>query len=510
MSKKDDISNMGQSIDKSPQKSLAIKGPPKIISEKLDIENYKGVKVTDINVRPITQSIAHLRAQKEMSSMHSNRDLAHSHSRGHSGLGNHSNSQGLHAMSHAGTENGSRILNAEHLEQHLNPNQPRTIASYLNDKITTFLMSEAATQIKQEIRVEGDLVTAFFDCLNSDFDQTLLAFLDEIKRDIELIMNILNNSANEMIVFFTYLLMMLKKMNTTDSSFVSVTHMIKGLTREINDEQQQIYQSEFNKFFIAHLLRNYCGIIIQSPTKRQPICELLYAHCKHDLQMRIKVVQSLKKHLKQDEVVYACHAFLIANEDTFNEQWFDVFLYYALIGLSNPKVSIRVYSLNVLNTIARHNAESILDITEKIFNVSSDNHWEIKTQCLEFAISVLSSYKDMSHLVDDVKGVKSSAVGTKPNSPTAAGVGGDRNSVKGNLNCAVDIIQNCFNMHAPKSVQKIGLFKLQPLLNYFKRIYPFYIETLVQTDEEIKQIILNQHPIAENEEILMSFGNSNF
>ena len=94
--------------------------------------------------------------------------------------------------------------------------------------------------------------------------------------------------------------------------------------------------------------------------------------------MRIKVVQSLKKHLKSDEVVYACHAFLICNEETFNEQWFDVFLYYALIGLSNPKVNIRVYSLNVLNTIAKFNAESILDITEKILNVSSEKHWEIK------------------------------------------------------------------------------------------------------------------------------------
>lgn len=94
--------------------------------------------------------------------------------------------------------------------------------------------------------------------------------------------------------------------------------------------------------------------------------------------MRIKVVQSLKKHLRNDEVVYACHAFLISNEETFNEQWFDVFLYYALIGLCNPKVNIRVYSLNVLNTIAKHNAESILDITEKVYATCSDKHWEIK------------------------------------------------------------------------------------------------------------------------------------
>jgi hypothetical protein len=45
----------GGSVDGkgSPQKSLAIKGPPKIIAEKLEIASYQGVKVTDINVRPI-------------------------------------------------------------------------------------------------------------------------------------------------------------------------------------------------------------------------------------------------------------------------------------------------------------------------------------------------------------------------------------------------------------------------------------------------------------------------
>jgi hypothetical protein len=53
-SKKDN----NQSSTKSPQKSLAIKGPPKVINEKLDIDNYQGVKVMDINVRPLNQSVA--------------------------------------------------------------------------------------------------------------------------------------------------------------------------------------------------------------------------------------------------------------------------------------------------------------------------------------------------------------------------------------------------------------------------------------------------------------------
>lgn len=50
--------NQGLSTSKSPHKSLAIKGPPKIINETLEIDNYKGVKVTDINVRPVVQSVA--------------------------------------------------------------------------------------------------------------------------------------------------------------------------------------------------------------------------------------------------------------------------------------------------------------------------------------------------------------------------------------------------------------------------------------------------------------------
>ena len=62
----------GLSQSRSPQKSLAIKGPPKIINESLEIGNYQGVKVTDINVRPVTTSIAQIRAQKELSSYHSN------------------------------------------------------------------------------------------------------------------------------------------------------------------------------------------------------------------------------------------------------------------------------------------------------------------------------------------------------------------------------------------------------------------------------------------------------
>ena len=61
-----------------------------------------------------------------------------------------------------------------------------------------------------------------------------------------------------------------------------------------------------------------------------------------------------------------------------------------------------------------------------------------------------------------MKGAKPAANaggGAGPTSPKAGGAaggsgaaGGDRNSVKANLNLAIDIIHNCFNLNAPKSI----------------------------------------------------------
>ena len=132
------------------------------------------------------------------------------------------------------------------------------------------------------------------------------------------------------------------------------------------------------QFFFRHLLKNYCSLIKDNPNMRAYLCELIYAHTSHDINMRIKVVQSLKEHINDDEIVYSCHAFLIAQETEFNEDWFDVFLYYALIGLNSPRPYVRVYSLNILNSILKYNADGMVDVSEKILKLASDSHWEIR------------------------------------------------------------------------------------------------------------------------------------
>ena len=58
----------------------------------------------------------------------------------------------------------------------------------------------------------------------------------------------------------------------------------------------------------------------------------------------------------------------------------------------------------------------------------------------------------------------------------------DRNYAKKLIEDNIEIITNCFNVNAPKSVQKLGLFVVQECLNDFKVLYSEYIDTFLQIE----------------------------
>jgi hypothetical protein len=58
----------------------------------------------------------------------------------------------------------------------------------------------------------------------------------------------------------------------------------------------------------------------------------------------------------------------------------------------------------------------MLEVSEKISSLADEGYWEIKTQCLEFAATILSKFKEHAVLLaakDDLKG----AAGQKAASP---------------------------------------------------------------------------------------------
>ena len=147
---------------------------------------------------------------------------------------------------------------------------------------------------------------------------------------------------------------------------------------------------------------------------------------------------------------------MLSQEKEFNEEWFDVFLYYALIGISKPRPYVRIYSLNILNTIAKMNVESIMDVTEKVMGISESDHWEIKAQCLLFACHLLKKLRSYSYLLKKTGGEESSKPQVisinQDSEQTLKGGKLDRQYAKNLIDQNIQIIRNCFNVNAPKSV----------------------------------------------------------
>lgn len=223
----------------------------------------------------------------------------------------HTNSQNIPPQ--PGHDNASRILSAETMgaeKQH---------KKSITDVLHEIIISKSAKDTNNEIsllKIENDMVTTFFDNITKFSEHFTYSFIEELKKDIDTIVQTLYQSANELSVFYTYLVLVLRKLSNLSGSFMNTLQFCKSLARKINEDSGSPHE-EFNRFFTKHLLRNYCIILRDFPMKRSYICELLYAHTAHDLQLRIKTVQSLKKFINDDEVLYSCHAFLIACETEF-------------------------------------------------------------------------------------------------------------------------------------------------------------------------------------------------
>jgi hypothetical protein len=83
--------------------------------------------------------------------------------------------------------------------------------------------------------------------------------------------------------------MILRRLSPIENSFTNTLIFCKTLAVRVNQEGGSA-ATDFNKFFVRHLFKNYCQVIRECPNKRQHMCELIYAHTAHDLQLRIKVV----------------------------------------------------------------------------------------------------------------------------------------------------------------------------------------------------------------------------
>jgi hypothetical protein len=107
-------------------------------------------------------------------------------------------------------DGASRILSAA---EAMNERQIRKSITELLHEIITNKSAKDTNNEMSMLRFENDMVTTFFDNITKLSDHFTFSFIEELKKDIDTIVQTLYQSANEIAIFYTYLIMLLRKLS---------------------------------------------------------------------------------------------------------------------------------------------------------------------------------------------------------------------------------------------------------------------------------------------------------
>ena len=181
----------------------------------------------------------------------------------------------------------------------------------------------------------------------------------------------------------------------------------------------------------------------------------------------------------QEALIYT-FAKMLEQEATYNDVLFDIYMYYAMSGISSQSNIVRVAALRMLNIMADYNYELAFNLVDKLSPLIKDEYWEVKTQLYVLACSLLKKVEAQQlALKDEI-----------PSTSTKDKVQSERNIFKSKLDMLLNIIDHCVDQYSSLLVIRIAIYHLIPLLTSYKRLYTKLLTLLLALPaENLPQIL---------------------
>lgn len=109
-------------------------------------------------------------------------------------------------------------------------------------------------------------------------------------------------------------------------------------------ENFMIFDSLVTDFFLPKLIL----LLKQIPAKRHVICHLIYCYIPNDPLVRIKAIKEMYELIDLGELI-KCLAILVKYEKEFNNELFDIFIYYATLGTSHSSPYVQQSAFQILS-----------------------------------------------------------------------------------------------------------------------------------------------------------------
>ncbi len=251
----------------------------------------------------------------------------------------------------------------------------------------------------------------------------------------------------------------------------------------MDEPQDDSYVVSYLHQFAEIHLRRLCDIIMLDPSKTTHICRIVGAHCSDSVNSRIQMLKTMKDYLTENQQALTyCFAKMLELEPAYNDFLFDIYMYYAMSGLSCPSPVVRVAALRMLNIMAEYNYELAFNLVDKLVPLMNDEYWEVKVQLYILACELLKKVEAQQSALK-AEDMPSTATKDKAQS--------EKNIFKSKVDMLYRIIDECVDEHSSLLVIKIAIFHIIPLLGSYKKLYGKIIALMLILPNEMLTGILD-------------------
>jgi hypothetical protein len=227
-------------------------------------------------------------------------------------------------------------------------------------------------------------------------------------------------------------------------------------------------------YFAEVAMKSLTILLKRAPAKREYLCHLVYSYCQSEPSARLRVIQNLSEHLKDMAELVRCLAVLIKYDKEFSEELHDVFIYYALLGCEHSAPSVRTAALAVFSHLGSLNYQPVLYVVPHLRHLAEDSWWEVRAQVLQCAASLLNAIDDTT---EDVKEMES-------------------------LVTLKDVVGLCLVPTTHRSVLRVGLVYLAPVLYKHPYFADLYVECLLSLSPDLSAAILGTSLESETQSLI--------
>jgi hypothetical protein len=215
-------------------------------------------------------------------------------------------------------------------------------------------------------------------------------------------------------------------------------------------------------------------VLVSNPMKRGGVLRVMYGFSPAEISSHIMCIKRMQTIITNIPDFIYCLAVLVSLETEIDSNLLDLFMYYAMIGLSSPSPKLRAASLSIFATLLPMPISSTGDLVVSLLPLLTrccleENWWEAQAHLLSLCGGLYCTFSQ-------------------------GGPSTEERDLE-ILNGALEITRNLLSPKFTRTIKIIGLSKLAAAVGASEELCDIFVTVLCSLDGSDRTFLLSQTPV---------------